>query len=121
MRVLTFNSHQAYLHLLATSLPWDFGVVTPRTPAGSILSWSDKISIGKLNLLYHFVVVMAVLALVYLHFTTIIVLIAFVPMMVHAIVGTIRLSAQIRFRRLGYLLLAQSIAFAILLSLTMRT
>lgn len=40
MRVLTFNSHQPYLHLLASSLPWTLGVVTPRASSGAIKRWS---------------------------------------------------------------------------------
>ncbi len=43
MRVLTFNSHQPYLHLLATSLPWVFGVVTPRALSGRVYGWSETI------------------------------------------------------------------------------
>ncbi len=43
MRVLTFNSHQPYVHLLATALPWTFGVVTPRLPSGKVKSWDDSI------------------------------------------------------------------------------
>ena len=43
MRVLTFNSHQPYLHLLASALPWTFGVITPRLPNGTVKSWSSTI------------------------------------------------------------------------------
>ncbi len=43
MRVLTFNSHQPYIHLLATALPWEFGVVTPDLPTGGKRSWDDRI------------------------------------------------------------------------------
>ncbi len=43
MRVLTFNSHQPYVHLLASVLPWTFGVVTPRLPSGKTQSWDEKI------------------------------------------------------------------------------
>ncbi len=43
MRVLTFNSHQPYLHLLATALPWEFGVVTPRLPSGVRKAWDECI------------------------------------------------------------------------------
>jgi hypothetical protein len=42
VRVLTFNSHQPYLHLLATSLPWTFGIITPRLPSGSVKSWNHE-------------------------------------------------------------------------------
>lgn len=43
MRVLTFNSHQPYIHLLADSFPWTFGVVTPRLASGRIKSWDSRI------------------------------------------------------------------------------
>ncbi len=43
MRVLTFNSHQPYIHLLATSLPWTIGVVLPRLPSGKVKSWDSRI------------------------------------------------------------------------------
>ena len=43
MRVLTFNSHQPYLHLLAASLPWVFGIVAPRLSSGSAKNWDPRI------------------------------------------------------------------------------
>jgi hypothetical protein len=43
LRVLTFNSHQPFLHLLATTLPWTFGIITPRLPSGSIKDWDPRI------------------------------------------------------------------------------
>ncbi|MDM7996867.1 MAG: glycosyltransferase [Acidobacteriota bacterium] len=43
LRVLTFNSHQPYLHLMATSLPWRFGIVTPHFPSGAIKNWDPHI------------------------------------------------------------------------------
>jgi glycosyltransferase involved in cell wall biosynthesis len=43
VRVLTFNSHQPYLHLLAASLPWTFGIVTPRLPSGFAKNWDSRI------------------------------------------------------------------------------
>jgi hypothetical protein len=43
LRVLTFNSHQPYIHLLATSLPWTVGVVTPHLPSGFTKSWDPRI------------------------------------------------------------------------------
>jgi glycosyltransferase involved in cell wall biosynthesis len=43
LQVLTFNSHQSYIHLLATALPWTLGVVTPRFPSGSIGTWNARI------------------------------------------------------------------------------
>lgn len=43
MRVLTFNSHQPYIHLLATSVSWEFGVVTPDLPTGKTKRWDKRI------------------------------------------------------------------------------
>jgi hypothetical protein len=43
LRVLTFNSHQPYIHLLATSMPWEIGVIAPRLPSGKIQSWDERI------------------------------------------------------------------------------
>jgi hypothetical protein len=43
LRVLTFNSHQPYLHLLAISLPWTLGIVTPRLSSGLIKNWDLRI------------------------------------------------------------------------------
>jgi hypothetical protein len=43
LRVLTFNSHQPYLHLLATTLPWTFGIVIPRLSSGSMKDWNPRI------------------------------------------------------------------------------
>jgi hypothetical protein len=43
LRVLTFNSHQPYLHLLATALPWQVGVVLPQLPSGRIKDWDLRI------------------------------------------------------------------------------
>jgi hypothetical protein len=43
LRVLTFNSHQPYLHLLASALPWVFGIVIPRHVSGSVNNWEPRI------------------------------------------------------------------------------
>lgn len=43
LRVLTFNSHQPYLHLLASSLSWTVGVITPRLPSGAVKRWNPRI------------------------------------------------------------------------------
>ncbi len=43
MHVLTFNSHQPYVHLLASTLPWSFGVILPRLPWGESRDWDDRL------------------------------------------------------------------------------
>ncbi len=43
LRVLTFNSHQPYLHLLASALPWTFGIVAPQLQHGTSKHWNPQI------------------------------------------------------------------------------
>jgi hypothetical protein len=81
------------------------------------MTWVDKISIGKLNLAYHIAIVSLVGTLVALHTTSIFALLAFGPMFVHAVFGTLKLSSKVRFKNLGFLLLAQSVVFGMLLTL----
>ncbi|MBM3791097.1 MAG: glycosyltransferase family 4 protein [Acidobacteria bacterium] len=53
MRVLTFNSHQPYLHLLSTSLDWQFGVIVPVTPGGQAKAWNPAIRPQPANVAVH--------------------------------------------------------------------
>lgn len=75
----------------------------------------DKLSAGKLNIAYHLVVVLVVVILAVYHFTPTMVTLAYVPMVLHALYGTIQLHRRVKFKHLGFLLLGQSIAFAVLL------
>jgi len=43
LRVLTFNSHQPYVHLMATALPWTIGIVAPRLVSGNVKHWDQHI------------------------------------------------------------------------------
>ena len=79
------------------------------------LAWREKLSLGKMNLLYHAAVVTIVTTFAVTHFTTALVPVAFVPMVVHGIYGTAKLPRNIHFKKLGFLLLGQSIAFGMLL------
>ena len=79
------------------------------------LGWSDKIRLGTLNLLYHLLALSFVIFLVAVHYTPRIAIIAFAPMTMHAIYGTVSLSGQVRFKRLGFILVGQSVLFAVLL------
>ena len=80
------------------------------------MSWRDRISMGQLNLLYHAVVVAILFCLIVSRFTPSLAILAFVPMFLHAVLGTIRLSSSVRFKRLGFLLLGHSLVFGVLLS-----
>lgn len=83
------------------------------------LGWEERLSLGRMNLLYHAAAVMIVGFLASMHCTPIIVLMAFVPMVVHGLYGTIKLSGNVRFKSLGLILLGQSIVFAVVLSISM--
>ncbi|MBI2429843.1 MAG: YwiC-like family protein [Ignavibacteriales bacterium] len=74
----------------------------------------EKLSAGKMNILYHCLVVTVVVVLVLYHLTPATIVIAFLPMVVHAVVGTIRLSHRVKFKHLGLLLLGHSIVFGLI-------
>jgi hypothetical protein len=78
------------------------------------LTFSEKFSVGKWNVLYHLVLVIIVVALTTAHFAPQLAILAFVPVIIHAIIGTIRLSSKVRYKALGYALLAQSVFFCVL-------
>lgn len=81
----------------------------------SPLGVTDRLALGALNILYHVVVIGIVVGLALYRMTTLYVVLAFVPMFVHALYGTYKLSRRVTFHRLGFLLLAQSIVFGLLL------
>lgn len=81
----------------------------------SKLSFIDKMSVGKLNLLYHISVLTIVILLMLQHYTPRLAVIAFLPMVVHGIYGTLKLKSSVRFKNLGFLLLGQSVLFGFLL------
>ncbi len=80
------------------------------------MAWREKLSIGKVNLIYHAAVLTVVAVLAAVRFVPIFVVVAFVPMVAHGVYGTLSLSTKVHFKRLGFLLLGQSIVFGILLS-----
>jgi hypothetical protein len=69
-----------------------------------------------MSLMYHIAVISIIVALAALHFTSPVALLAFLPMLIHGVYGTLKLSGKVHFKKLGVLLLAQSILFGILLS-----
>jgi len=83
----------------------------------SDLTMFEKLSIGKLNIAYHLVVLIVVFLLTWMHYTPQLVFAAFVPMAIHAFTGTVTLTRRIRFRSLGFVLLGQSIVFSLLMIL----
>jgi YwiC-like protein len=83
------------------------------------MTWGERFSIGRMNLLYHAAVIALVGILAALRLTPAIVLLAFVPMVVQGIYGTIKLSGNVRFKNLGLILLGQSVVFGSILCRTL--
>ncbi len=84
------------------------------------LNASQKLLLGKMNLVYHVVVLAIITTLVALNYTEELAIGAFAPILIHSIYGTVKLSTKVSFKRLGFLLLGQSIVFGILVTLTLR-
>jgi hypothetical protein len=80
------------------------------------MRWDEKLSLGKVNLFYHAAVVAIAAVFVALNFTSAVALAAFAPMIIHAVYGTLNLTTRVNFKRIGLLLLGQSILFALLVS-----
>ena len=74
-----------------------------------------RIRFGWVTIGYHLIVIVIVAAAVSSGPTPLPVLAAYMPMAVHAAIGTVRLTATVRFKRLGFLLLAHSIFFAVVM------
>jgi hypothetical protein len=106
LNFLFFGSSVFYVHMKIRAR----GLKKPR------FSWMEKLTLGRLNLIYHVIVVTIVVVMTLRHFTTQLALIAFIPMIIHAVIGTAKLSSEVRFKNLGFLLLAQSALFGLLLS-----
>jgi hypothetical protein len=81
------------------------------------LNYKDRFSLGKASLSYHAVVVLLLFIFALKQFIPAINVIAFLPMSVHVIYGTWNLSARVRFKNLGFLLLGQSVLFTVLIGL----
>lgn len=101
---LFFSSGVVYVHLKI------------RVTRGKRSDWtfSEKLAAGRLNLAYHAFAIAVVAGLSLYRLTPATSVLAFVPMTIHALFGTYRLSSRISFSRLGFALLAHSIGFALL-------
>ena len=78
-------------------------------------SLEEKWRLGKLNLIYHAAVLSIAGFLAIKNFIPRFAVLAFVPMTMYAIYGTLTLASAVHFKKLGLVLLAQSLIFALLL------
>lgn len=83
-------------------------------------SFRTKFRFGWVTVAYHVLVIAFVGAIVAHDRHHSLVLVAFVPMAVHAVVGTMRLTGSVRFKRLGLLLLTHSILFTAIMIAALR-
>lgn len=106
LHVLFFGSGVIYVHMKLKAA----GLKSVQ------LDFRQRVGLGALNLAYHAFVIAVASVLVVTQYTPALSLIAFIPITVHAVIGTAKLSPTVRFRNLGFLLLAQSLVFGIILS-----
>ena len=106
VNVLFFGCGVFYVHMQmrATSLK--------NGPAG----WKAKLSVARDNLLYHSVVVVVVGILFIVGSVPPVFLLAFAPMVLYAVYGSVRLSGRAQYKKVGLALLGLSLLFAFLLS-----
>jgi hypothetical protein len=85
------------------------------------LSLYEKLSIGRQNIIYQCSAFSCIVLMVLNHLVPAAALIAFLPMVAHAIIGTFRLDRRVSFKHLGFVLLAHSVLFtSILVWMTSR-
>lgn len=71
----------------------------------------DKITIGKWNILYHCAVFLILNIMIFYHLTVSTILAAYLPMIIHALYGTLQVHKKVKFKKLGLALLSHSLAF----------
>ena len=107
VHILFFGSSVVYVHMKirGTSLNQER------------FTWPEKLSLAKVNLFYHVFVIAVVFMLMDMGLRPELTGLAFFPVIVHAVYGTINLSNRVRFKQLGLLLLASSIFFGLFISM----
>lgn len=108
LNVLFFGSSVFYVHMKIRASRLKKEVMTRQ----------DKFLLGRYNLLYHIALLTVVAAFTSVPEAPVFAIAAFIPVSLHAFIGTVRLSPRVQFKRLGFFLLGQSVLFAILLSMT---
>lgn len=106
LNALFFGSGVVYVHMKIVATGFK----------DTSLSLTQRLSLGFLNVAYHLVVLGIVLVLVAFEYSPTLVAVAFLPITVHALYGTLKLSTRVQFKRLGILLLGHAILFAIVVS-----
>ncbi len=104
LNILFFGSCVVYVHTRLRAL----------AARKSEWSWRDRMTYGGVNLLYH-AIMLGILALLALNqLTPALQLLAYTPITVNAVWGTLTLVSAVDFRKLGFTLLTHSIVFLVL-------
>ncbi|MGE5432359.1 MAG: hypothetical protein ACM3QX_14855, partial [Syntrophomonadaceae bacterium] len=108
LNVLFFGSSAFYVHMK----------MKLSSLKKSNITLQEKLTIGRLNLLYHagMIFLLTVFALEFP--SKLLVAIAYVPMLLHAIAGTFKLPQKVSYKKMGMTFLAYSLVFFLLLSLS---
>lgn len=108
LNVLFFGSSAFYVHmkmkltsLKKTEIPLD-----------------EKIRIGRLNIIYHIIAVLLLTAFTAVYPSKWVIILAFVPIIVHALAGTFRMPEKISFKKIGITFLVYSIFFLLCMSVS---
>ena len=107
LNILFFGCSVFYVHMK----------IRAASMKSTLLPFADRLFFGRLKLLYYLTIAVILGILAAMQWMTFVVLAAFTPMIIHGVYGTITLSGKVRFKNLGFLLLAQSIVFGLLVPL----
>jgi hypothetical protein len=110
LNILFFGSCVFYVHMRIRAL------AARKTDWG----FQDRFRYGGLNLVYHVVMIAILLLLVLQRLTPSLALLAFAPITMNAVWGTVKLASQTDFRKLGLALLSHSVVFMALLLVLLR-
>jgi hypothetical protein len=83
-------------------------------------SLADRFRCGSWNLIFHVLMIVILLLVVFERWTSSLVLLAFVPITTHAVWGTVKLTSDPDFRKLGLTLLGHSVVFMMLMLVVLR-
>jgi len=110
LNFLFFGSCVFYIHMRIEAL----------AAKKSRWSFPDRFACGSLNLTFHAVMIAILLLLIVQRLTPPLMVLAFAPITIHAILGTVKLASEADFRKLGLTLLGHSVVFMILLLILLR-
>ncbi|MGE5351467.1 MAG: YwiC-like family protein [Acidobacteriota bacterium] len=107
LNVLFFGSSAFYVHMK----------MKLSSLKKSNVTLGEKLSIGKLNLLYHAVAIILLIIFTLEFPSKLLIAVAYVPVLLHTIAGTFKLPQKVSYKKIGVTFLAYSLVFLLLLSL----